>query len=913
MKGISVSPRVEVSLRVALVTLITSVLSVAYLPSAVPPALSQLIGIFGAAFALSLPHVLFIIGAAIPLTIVAIVVGLLGGTALLAAATVSDGVYVAVFAIYALYCTSLSYGPDASQTASFSNILIVSAGLLSLGSWQLVQNGLQITVDFPYEHDNSTQHFLADAIVALSDKICGEGTECAEELATLVPPGKMFAIPGDSNFAGQDANISCEDFACNITVPGGVWLVEGFWTWKGLNNPLAVFRNFLICMCWALLVICIGIALPPVRTMRKVYAQGIVPASIADSTALIEARAKEVDKQYTNSNSNTGTMEVTKCNSDISKMEAKCIHHAVENASGGKAALTAYEPRCCTNPFECTWPLLKNVGQSTNRLALAAIGCELRLHFSERETLADKEKFKKDVELLKSCSNALRTLDANAYVSAESRNQTTSTDEEGGPIKGEEFSYFVRSIGQITKELMENTNTWITAMHNPRCTGMKDLAMSYLPWVFPTFVFLKSLFANLLLPVQPKRWNLRSFITAIKFASGVVILVVCEVYWVQYRGFAVGESKAVAPEAPNGPISVTLDSAPNVYSGWNLLSYILATTATSEGTVKKGFFRMLGTASGAFMGWLAIIVCSGSYDSSTPVNLYGLVAWLTVTTGVIAYFSLPAGPAAYFGLGQNAGMAGMYIAMTQALVALEVALEVGERDVIVSNRVVATVTGVLMAMVVAIIPPQRRGSDVEPIEALLRQVEEAFAHGCRIMLEEGRSGGEEAKKTLDDLREDFAEKVHQTKSKIDFLLKDASQLGAAPFFRVDERLSHEMEAITVTAVYVIMFLEFAAHVAMDEDVTLDEKELATFKEEMSEVLRRVEAIGKNNEEVGMDRVGGGGDDADGDLPTFMKQIGSEREEPDLLLNAARFLCDKLEKQEICIANIEMGAQEPKLQ
>ena len=165
---------------------------------------------------------------------------------------------------------------------------------------------------------------------------------------------------------------------------------------------------------------------------------------------------------------------------------------------------------------------------------------------------------------------------------------------------------------------------------------------------------------------------------------------------------------------------------------------------------------------------------------------------------------------------------------------------------------------------------------------------------------------EEAKKLLDELREEFTEKAHQAKSKIDFLLKDASQLGAAPFFRVDERLSHEMEGIAVTAVYVIMFLEFAAHIAIDDEVTLDEKGLATFKEEMNGVLRRVESIGKKSNKVKMDNVNAGnGGDAD-DLPTFMKQIGSKREEPDLLLNAARFLCDKLEKQELIIANIEKG-------
>jgi len=173
------------------------------------------------------------------------------------------------------------------------------------------------------------------------------------------------------------------------------------------------------------------------------------------------------------------------------------------------------------------------------------------------------------------------------------------------------------------------------------------------------------------------------------------------------------------------------------------------------------------------------------------------------------------------------------------------------------------------------------------------------------MLEEGRSGGEEAKKALDDMREDFAAESNQAKTKIDFLLKDASQLGAAPFFQVDERLSHEMESMAVTAAYVVMFLEFAAHIAMDDEVKLDDKELATFKEEMEGVLRRVEAIGKSGE-IKRSRVNGGEDGINDDLPAFMRQIGSKREEPDLLLNASRFLCAKLEKQDSYIAQIEEG-------
>jgi len=130
-----VSPRVEVVLRICVVTLLSSILSLANFPQSVPPDLKQLIGIFGTAFALSLPHVAFIIGAVYPSVIAVIVIGLIGGTALLAAATVSNGLYVAIFTVWAFYCSTLNYGPNARVLSAFSNTLILSAGMISLGSW----------------------------------------------------------------------------------------------------------------------------------------------------------------------------------------------------------------------------------------------------------------------------------------------------------------------------------------------------------------------------------------------------------------------------------------------------------------------------------------------------------------------------------------------------------------------------------------------------------------------------------------------------------------------------------------------------------------------------------------------------------------------------------------------------------
>jgi hypothetical protein len=391
----------------------------------------------------------------------------------------------------------------------------------------------------------------------------------------------------------------------------------------------------------------------------------------------------------------------------------------------------------------------------------------------------------------------------------------------------------------------------------------------------------KSLFENLLLPFQFKRWNLRATVLAVKFVAGIIILVILEIYVDEYKNFAVGESREFT-QASNVPVTITLDDPPNVYSGWNLIGYILATTSTTEGTVKKGFFRAVGTAAGGFLAWLAIIICSGSYNSDAEVNYYGLIAWLTITTGVVAYFSIPEGQAAYMGLNHNTGMAGMYCAMTQALCVIEIALGTGQRDVIVANRVVATITGVVMAMVVATVPPQSRGSNLEPLISLLGSVEMTFEKGLLLLLRDGKE--DEIERDLAALNKEFMDTYMRSKSKIDFLLKDASKLNGAPILRVDERLVLTLQTVTVIATYVSAWLGYAAHTSSNDAVTLDEQQEKIFNKELRTIIQNL----RNNN--------------DDDYEQKDEIIGSERDEPDLLLHTAHFICEKLKLQKANLAS-----------
>jgi len=408
---------------------------------------------------------------------------------------------------------------------------------------------------------------------------------------------------------------------------------------------------------------------------------------------------------------------------------------------------------------------------------------------------------------------------------------------------------------------------------------------------------------NLLLPFQPKKWNLRAAAMAVKFALGATILVICSVYWVQYRGFAIDDSGEAADDHPSDPVTITLDEAPNVYSGWNLLSYIFATTPTLEGTLKKGSFRILATACGAFAAWLAIIVCSGSYDATAPVNVYGLTAWLTITTGIASYFGVPSGPAAFMGLDPATSSFTLYFIMTQSLCALEIALGIGERDVIVANRVVATVTGVLMSMLIAVIPPRRRGGKIEPFVGLLRLIEGTLKEGLHIMLENNeKDDSDTAKGRLNELRDAFISQSHQDKADVEFLLKDASKHNALPFLKVDRdgRLSRSLETMTLLAADVCSWIEFAIHVAEDEDVKLSDKENAVFREGVEQLLQQLSHLAHTGTDAdtehakGLDVKGAVGD---------MTNVGSRRKELGLLLGSALFICKKLEKEEIFFASL----------
>jgi hypothetical protein len=119
---------------------------------------------------------------------------------------------------------------------------------------------------------------------------------------------------------------------------------------------------------------------------------------------------------------------------------------------------------------------------------------------------------------------------------------------------------------------------------------------------------------------------------------------------------------------------------------------------------------------GGFAAWLGVIVCSWSYDDDAEINPYGFIAWLTIISGIAGYFTIEPGIAAPLGKSYDHGLVGEYFVLTLSYIGLSVYRGVGSKNALVANRICSYFAGIAMAMLVAWIPPNRRGGDPKNAE-----------------------------------------------------------------------------------------------------------------------------------------------------------------------------------------------------
>lgn len=831
--SIVVSPKVEACLRITLASFFSYILSLAYLPTAIPPKMRSSISILGPILAFATPQLIFSIGTALlPLSMV-ILFAMVGATALLSAATISDGLFVAMFALWTLWCTGLWHGPNASVTGIFTHFCIAATAICALSPWLLVRNGFAVSQQLPLPQDSLAYQLLSDVCVDI-----GEAEECWTDISVDFPTEVI--VPGDGNFAGQIAYISFENEsgkASTVTafILGGMWVVKGIWQWSGLTNVLAFNRNFIIVLLWSIACVLPSRVLPPVRTIRALMSQKQIPAAIGDAVDTIrdtflnndevnpkdveDSNGSSIEENSDNACTERSTESIPTGDDDTARRK-RLVSAGSSFKDGGMAGMTAYEPRICRAPFECTWPILKELAVAVDAVVVAALASGLR---ANTMPWCDPSEWEESLSALEQCRCALAGNEDPSKLTFSTYYESVDDEETS---KRACKSFVCVRLAKDSLRVEEATVAWLNAIHHPPsscpCTikNAKTAVMSYLPWVMPMLLFFKRLVSTLSLPFRPRRWSLPTLLHSLKFTLGFTVLVILDVYFVGYRNFSIDTGEETLLE-------------PQLYSGWHLLAYVFATTPTCEGSFKKGLQRALGTVIGGFSAWLGLIVCSGSYHSEADANVYALVAWLTVSTAVASYFSVDSGMKAFMGPSPENGYAGMYYILTQSLIIMRVEVaNSGTRNQIVVNRVVANLTGVAMAMIVAFIPPKVYGTDPEYTKAYFRCERDAVSKCMDLLLEINVD-------TSSGIRRIHTEIVNVgfTKQKeAQFLLKDASKMLRFPLFKVDPRLGQYLESLIVIATAILNLLAFAAHFAENKSLMADGDERLWFQGEIQKVL-----------------------------------------------------------------------------
>lgn len=646
----------ESVLRMTLSCFCGAALAVGAPPRIVPQFDTDILALCTLAFVPLFPTLVFSIGAYGTTMMVNMVFGLACSTVFLAAFTVSDGLSVALFALFVLLLSAFNFGPGRSSTVLFAEFGATMGGLMALSYRELVQDGISVTTtvdDFPPVDDGDGDGFFSLLSGALSARCVqlgepddcwvdddGDGLPIVQLLADNVTVAEV-TVPGGGDFAGRTALLTWDAEGSSLTVAleGGLWIVAGLWKWRGLDNPLAGMRNFIIAWGWGLVCVFVGILCPPLRTMRGALTRQLIPSAIGDVTAHVRRLVNEfpmldVDRSDV---ADTGAGDAAEKGDDATKdgdreagssdgwedstavrfkkflrddeeerdVLGRLVHYANVFHGGTMAATTAYEPRLLRAPFECTWTHLKELTDGIQNLIVSTLAV---VHVWDKA---------RDHEQMRAFYLALAETDGvlDKCSSALASNNFADVLESLEPPS--EPMVFKDKI----KDVLTGTIGWLNAMHRPVLRkpwtkeGLQNIGYTLLPWLAVPIGLLTGLAKNLLLPFRPERWDLKSFLWAAKWTVGWVALYCMSVYWEAYHTFGIDTGKD--------------GSASGLFDGWNLLAYGFTWTPTVEGTVKKGLQRCSGSALGAFAAWLGIIVASWSYDDNAKINPYGLVAWVS--------------------------------------------------------------------------------------------------------------------------------------------------------------------------------------------------------------------------------------------------------------------------------------------
>jgi hypothetical protein len=755
--------RTPIQISDTLASLVGYIVAVVNAPHIFPPSSQYIIAVLGPTFAVYAPSMVFTFGMIVPVMMGTILLAMALSSLLVAASVVGTGLMVALFALFVFWFSLSKFAPGPAGTLGGS---IMTIGALdTLGVYPYVQQSGRLST-----------------------------------IALL---------------------------------------------WQMPNGPTI---TLLINMLWAL-VICIPIAvlLPPVHTARYMFSQQMAPAALKDIAAHLRysiQQAKETkaeaeienededvhpdsreggndnDSNTKHSIRNVGvetaspeTADTSTANNqeeEYNKRVARLVKTSVSIQDGSIAMYVAYEPRFW-RPLECDWIVLKNLlGDIQRTLATAlSMPAQATQGFPLPSDYRDKVEFCATV--LDECAAKL----AKGTPDQVDPEEILKLKDESGQLRA---TFAER--GQLaikTERIVKSVNSWNAYVHGPyECPksskeALHNLFSNVTPYFAGLAGFIQGNLRVLFSACRPSYYQGRckgfrmenqgaQIVWYFKFTAGMVALFCMSVYWDAWRQIEV-------------PVQ-SFDGATS-YSGWHLLGYALATTPTVQGTIKKGTLRLGGTVVGGFSGWLAIKAC-GEYPHT---NTAGFIVWVTVTTFFVSLGMLTPGPMSKLGLRKDSGFLGMYFVMTQAIVGFEAYYGVLDINYLTANRIIATGTGVLMAMTMAILPPTVNGGNPLFAKEMLRFEKECLAAVIQATLE-----GDVEKMNLNyNAKMAEFQKWHNLAT---LLYTDASQLlPQISCMGVDERLSKEMDRATILAGLLLVVKETCEFAVQEQQYSAEQWDL----------------------------------------------------------------------------------------
>lgn len=171
----------------------------------------------------------------------------------------------------------------------------------------------------------------------------------------------------------------------------------------------------------------------------------------------------------------------------------------------------------------------------------------------------------------------------------------------------------------------------------------------------------------------------------------------------------------------------------------------------------------------------------------------------------------------------------MYFSLTQSLIALEVFLGAGDKNGLTLNRIVATITGVLMAGVISFLPPHVNGRDPKHTRAYVDALNDAFQLLLRTFADESES----SKITSDDFKKSLFSDADSKRQFAVFALNDANMMQRLPFYKVNKELPQLVDDAGVTEAGIDHLLEgFLDVITENRNVNETRTSVALFIDEL---------------------------------------------------------------------------------